>query len=355
MMPKSKKSEKSTCDLCSDSLTKGQDILNCEGDCNCTVHRYCAGVTSSQFQTLSTSSTPFVCQWCMLKTTNAVIKQLQSEVASLKCDLVSVRAEVSKKDEENAALVSSLKSELATVNDRISRNQETVETVAPSYASAVFTKPKSTNLRTRPRNNRTSIAAANRTPTTAINREGQEQNLKGGKSKTKPKLVKVSGARKVWGTLKACSQATILSTISKLLPTVSKLNLTIKRKTRELGPKSIWWFVIRGSESDLIVLENEWERVKFQTSWLLEPCVMPDTTPPQEASSAVTPNSLTASPVDPTISRTVLTTTSSQSPMPSTNNCVAPPLINSEPVQEDALPGDGDTLLGKPPQIQQTH
>ena len=143
VMPKSKKS---TCDLCSDSLTKGQDILNCEGDCNCTVHRYCAGVTSSQFQTLSTSSTPFVCQWCMLKTTN-------SEVASLKCDLVSVRAEVSKKDEENAALVSSQKSELATVNDRILRNQETVETVASCYASAVITKPKSTNLRTRPRNN----------------------------------------------------------------------------------------------------------------------------------------------------------------------------------------------------------
>ena len=127
-------SKKSTCDLCSDSLTKGQDILNREGDCNCTVYHYCAGATSSQFQALSTSSTPFVCQWCMLNTTNAVIKQLQSEVASLKYDLVSVRAEISKKDEENASLVSSLKSELGTVNNRISRNQETVETVASSYA-----------------------------------------------------------------------------------------------------------------------------------------------------------------------------------------------------------------------------
>lgn len=171
-MPKSKKT---VCDLCSDSLSKGHEVLNCEGDCNCTVHRYCAGVTSSHFQALGTSSTPFVCQWCMLKTANAVIQQLQADVASLKSDLVSVRAEIAKKDEENAALVSSLTLELTSVKDQILKDQETV---AASYASAVIARPTSpsTHPRPRTRNNRTT----NRMTTTVTStdrstRERQEQ------------------------------------------------------------------------------------------------------------------------------------------------------------------------------------
>lgn len=327
-MPKSKKT---VCDLCSDTLGKGQDILTCEGTCSCTVHRYCAGVTTGHFQALNASSTPFVCQWCMLKTANAMIQQLQSEVASLKSELVEVRAEVLKKDEVNSTLVSSLKSELATVKDQLSRNQNAV---TASYASAVTaTRPPNAHPRSRPRSNRT-------TPRTT-KQEGQEQarrtnqNRKGGKAK-----VKVTGARKIWGTLKACSHTTILSTISKLLPSGSKLNFTIKRKTRELGTKIIWWFIVHGSESDLSVLENEWERIELQTSWKLEPCFMPvesivcDTVnPPQEASPDVT-------------------STPSGSSIASTSETCA--TTSSQPPKSDALPGDGNFLEETTPATQ-TH
>ena len=69
-----------------------QDILTCEGDCGCTVHRYCAGVTKGHFERLSKSSTPYVYEWCSLKTTQAIIQQLQSEIASLKLELAEAKA-----------------------------------------------------------------------------------------------------------------------------------------------------------------------------------------------------------------------------------------------------------------------
>ena len=180
-MPKSKKT---VCDLCSDSLGKGQDILSCEGGCNCTVHRYCAGVTTSHFQALTS---PFVCQWCMLKTANAMIQQLQSEVASVKSELVEARAEVLKKDKENSTLVSSLKSELATVKDQLSRLSRP-ETASASYASAV-TSGKPSNTHPRFPNNQSATTK----------REGQaqhrhiNQNPRGGKTKLKLQVPGKSG------------------------------------------------------------------------------------------------------------------------------------------------------------------
>ena len=71
----------------------------------------------------------------MLKTTNAVVQQLQSELASLKSDLANVRAQMSKKDSENMAEVASLKSKLVIVKPQLSQKQE--------YASAVAVKPSS--------------------------------------------------------------------------------------------------------------------------------------------------------------------------------------------------------------------
>ena len=93
-MPKTKRSN---CDLCLDSIEKGHDVLKCEGACGTTVHRYCAGITKSHFDELNKSSSPYVCHLCVMKTTNAVIQQLQAEVAALKVTnnvVQQLRAEV---------------------------------------------------------------------------------------------------------------------------------------------------------------------------------------------------------------------------------------------------------------------
>ena len=43
-----------------------------------------------------------------------------------------------------------------------------------------------------------------------------------------------------------------------------------------MGSRDVWWFVVHGSETDLTLLEKEWEKDNIQTSWLLEPCFMPE-------------------------------------------------------------------------------
>ena len=185
---------KSVCDLCTNTLEKGQDILNGEGDCNCTVHRYCAGVTAGHFLTLCKSSTPFVCQWCMLKTTNAVIKQLQSNVASLRTTWPASGRNVEERRDKHSLGISSLKSELASLKDQVSRNRKT-STV--SYASTVIMKrTPSVHPRHRTRNNRnltaTTVITTDQTATTGERQEqhpNTSQNLRSGKTKSLVKVV----------------------------------------------------------------------------------------------------------------------------------------------------------------------
>ena len=63
--------------------------------------------------------------------------------------------------------------------------------------------------------------------------------------------------------MKACSPGAITATISRLVP--ETLELRIKRKTKQLANnKTIWWFVVHGTERDLVVLEQGWKKVQIQ-------------------------------------------------------------------------------------------
>ena len=97
-----RKSAKPACELCCDTLEKGQDILKCEGECGCVVHRYCAGVTKRHFESLDKGQNPFVCQWCSMKMSRTIIEQLQSEVASLQSELATAKEALAKQDEQMA-------------------------------------------------------------------------------------------------------------------------------------------------------------------------------------------------------------------------------------------------------------
>ena len=84
---------------------------------------------------------------------------------------------------------------------------------------------------------------------------------------------KVPGARRVWGTLKSTTPGAISSALKKLT-TVGK-QVTIKRKHRQMDSgHTRWWFVLRGEEEVLTKLEGEWEHVRLQLPWKLEPCFM---------------------------------------------------------------------------------
>ena len=56
--------------------------------------------------------------------------------------------------------------------------------------------------------------------------------------------------------------------------------LRVKRKTKRLANKSVWWFVVHGSESDLTLLEKSWGKIQSQTLWTLQECFMPAASKP---------------------------------------------------------------------------
>ena len=85
--------EKTMCDLCCAAVVEGkEEALQCEGECQLWFHRYCAGVSSSYFKELSSSSKPFVCLSCAHKTQQAVVSTLQSELAALRVEMDELRA-----------------------------------------------------------------------------------------------------------------------------------------------------------------------------------------------------------------------------------------------------------------------
>ena len=252
-MPRGKKP---TCDLCCDTLDKGQDILKCEGDCGCTVHRYCAGVTKRRYEELmkSTGGTDhYVCEWCSLKTTRAIIQQLQCEVANLKQELAEAKA---------------LAAQQATSPE--------LET-APSTRNITYAAAAAHCLQ----------SAGGHHNSTAANR-GRRARQGAGPTQARPGVsagsnrdrrrerVPVEGVRRVWNTYIHSTTKSIENAISRFCK-LKVEGLRIKRKTRtnELTGKLNWWYVIHSEESTLCELENKWEPLQTQTSWVLERCTKP--------------------------------------------------------------------------------
>ena len=77
---------------------------------------------------------------------------------------------------------------------------------------------------------------------------------------------KVVSARRIWGTTKTTTVATVTSALTSV---GDKLVIRHKFKTTT-GNRIRWWLVVRGSEEDLCNLQNEWDCINFQTSWKLE-------------------------------------------------------------------------------------
>ena len=86
-----------------------------------------------------------------------------------------------------------------------------------------------------------------------------------------PQREKVVGARRIWGTMKTTTVATVTSALSRLTSVGGKLQIRCTFKTTTSN-HSRWWFVVRGSEEDLCNLDNEWDRINHQTPWELEVC-----------------------------------------------------------------------------------
>ena len=77
------------CDLCCKKILDGkEETVQCEGVCGLWFHRYCAGISATHFQRLSTTNAPFVCFTCYQHDQHVLTAQLQSEVVSLKAEII---------------------------------------------------------------------------------------------------------------------------------------------------------------------------------------------------------------------------------------------------------------------------
>ena len=95
-LKKAKTTEPTTkCDFCDASIVDGkEDALLCEGPCSKWFHHYSVGVPLSHFKDLVNSSKPFTCPACFHVVNQAVVCQLQADVASLIKDMVEVLSEI---------------------------------------------------------------------------------------------------------------------------------------------------------------------------------------------------------------------------------------------------------------------
>ena len=88
--------------------------------------------------------------------------------------------------------------------------------------------------------------------------------------------TQVLGSRKIWGTLKSTSTQDVSNAISSLMQ-MPDTSLIVKRKFKIIRQNSgrnkltRWWFVVRGNEEILKLLEEKWNPDSMQAKWKLEP------------------------------------------------------------------------------------
>ena len=86
---KRKQGEEYICPICTDIIIEntkevdGHDAIFCEGTCNSWLHRQCAGLSKSLFQSLAKSEKSYHCPHCRLASYESVVDNMKSIISSL--------------------------------------------------------------------------------------------------------------------------------------------------------------------------------------------------------------------------------------------------------------------------------
>ena len=252
----SKKAKTSTCncDLCCKPIIEGKDeALGCEGECGKWFHRDCAGISMTHFKWLSTTTTPFVCFPCNQLAQEAKVSQLLSEIERLKSQLLQLEEKLEESQGNGQpGQGGAIDQQWSHVVKKRAKNA-TGKRPAPAK---VHEKQKK-----RPH------------PQEPLQSDISPTNL--ARPKTAALRQNVSGARRVWGTLRSATHNTVRNTIVHLTKCESNA-VQVKRKSKtSRSGKLKWWFVLHGEECTLVSIESDWEKVSLQTGWRLEKCTKP--------------------------------------------------------------------------------
>ena len=246
---------------------------------------YCAGVTVEQYKELSGSDMPFLCVTCCRSHHERQISELRAEVEALRCELSELRSQIRSRPQ---------------IPSNMAEDCSRGGTVSENGASGKLAEKKGRSTRHGAKRVTKLVLRDHVTEDRPRARE-----IAGARDKSKVK-TKVVGARRVWGTLRACTVSTVRSVIERIC---SNNTIRLKQKTSERpGQSPVWWFVIHDSEESLEVLDSKWNLVHVQTNWKLENCYQtsdsclqnesstpPTAMLPAPAMSPVTTSSLTTS------------------------------------------------------------
>ena len=230
--------ESEICDVCCSSIVDDkEDALLCEGSCQKWFHRYCTGVSSTCFRSLSNSPTPFVCWLCSQELHRTIVSQLQAEIAALREEVVELRSDIKKANRPQWSKV-------------VAQNAEPMRRKMGSEEHSSSTQPM------QPRSSHSMRPA---------NSEHRQRNARLRENNRK---VKIEGKRKIWGTRHSTSAVAVSNAIKSL----TNIDAVVKRKYKTSAPvransarDSRWWFVVSGDEDLLKQLEEKWSTVKLQT------------------------------------------------------------------------------------------
>lgn len=314
-----------TCPVCAQPITEqtgdteGQEAILCEGSCSAWYHRWCAGVSTQRYDLLSRSEDPFYCQTCTFELQQKSILQLQAEVAALKKEAQDLRSMVATLQEpmegncSNASTqalheeVRDLKAALATMQESYpsnsSRSQPEGETFQESYSWSDVVRRKHGKNKGKGQGGKGvgEKGARSRHEQGSEHSEAQgslkkSTPAKSTEAKTRSQhpqeqrqMKALLGKRKVWGTMKICPPTAVKGVLTKLA-NIEGTRIQVKRKYKvgEGGGVTKWWHVVSGDESTMAKLEEEWEKVQMQTSWVIKPCLSyADDTPEGNPSSPI--------------------------------------------------------------------
>ena len=204
------KRSKVSCGVCQTPVIDGKDeALLCEGECGLWLHRGCASIPPSRYESLSASEEPFVCLCCSNYQIKEELAQLRTELRdALELHTLNGvhRQQISELPDTVEALkkeVTQLKETLSTVSSeltstRSSRNAAMVPTVlsdpSPSYAAATAT---ATNPQQRRRPPRTQAQQRKTVQTPTGTRARAARPAKSEKAATETRVQGSRSSRKV--------------------------------------------------------------------------------------------------------------------------------------------------------------
>ena len=190
-----------SCPVCEDTIReakgrgKGLDAVFCDGSCHAWLHRHCAGLSRARFEALANSEEAFLCPTCQREGQQETITLLKDEVAVLHAELLQL------KDSVVALKASTMQ------NTGRRPSKEAWNVVAGRASKRHPHKRREQGHGTTERNNINEPLATH----------GQLRQRK---------RVVISGARRIWGTMRTTTPTAVTNALNQLT-TVDKILYTV--------------------------------------------------------------------------------------------------------------------------------